>query len=337
MKTIIKIHSYTNRLSLKMLSRKKTPRSHELRNYMNNRATELMEQRILKISIAVTFLLAVASILFGLLSGSLAIVFDGMFNMVDTGMSMLALYVARLLTSEGSRRFQYGYWHVEPIVLVFNGSTLILLCAYALINALGSLLSGGRELDFDWAFIFAALMSVLSIAMYIYIRQKNLKLNSEFLRLDTQSWLISASISTALVVAFGVATFIKQTSYAYLTPYVDPLILTALTACLILVPMAAVRDAMRDMFLIAPFELDEKVRGFLDELTTRNGFTTYSSYVAKIGRAHFIEIHIVVPPGYPISGVEALDEIRREIREALEEGSPQLWLTIAFTADESRI
>jgi len=304
---------------------------------MSNKTTGFIEQKVLKISISVTFLLAVIGIVFGLLSGSLAIVFDGMFNMVDTAMSILALLVARLLISEGSRRFQYGYWHVEPMVLVFNGSVLILLCVYALINAIGSLLSGGRELNFDWAFVFALLMSVLSIGMYIYVRQKNRKLNSEFLRLDVQSWLISAAISSSLLVAFGIATCMEGTQYQNLTPYVDPLILTILTACLIFVPMAVVRDAMRDMFLIAPFGLDEKVRGFLDELTVRHGFKTYASYVAKIGRAQFIEIQIVVPPGYPISGVEKLDAIRREIRNAMGGDNPQLWLTIAFTADENRI
>lgn len=304
---------------------------------MSIKTAGLIEQRVLKISIAVTFLLAVAGILFGLLSGSLAIVFDGMFNVVDMIMSTLALLVARLLTSEGSRRFQYGYWHVEPMVLVFNGGILILVCAYAFINAIGSLLSGGRELDFDWAVVFALLMSVLSIGMYVYIRQKNLKLHSEFLRLDTQSWLISAFISSSLLFAFGIATFMEGTPYNNLTPYVDPFILAALTTCLIFVPMATVRDAMRDIFLIAPFDLDKEIRGFLDALMVRQGFKTYSSYVAKIGRAQFIEIHIVVPPDYPISSIEALDAIRREITEAVGGDSPQRWLTVAFTAEESWI
>ena len=304
---------------------------------MTTKIKGLIEQRVLKVSIAVTFLLALSCIFFGLVSGSLAIVFDGMFDMFDTAISILALLVARLLTSEGSRRFQYGYWHVEPMVLVFNGSVLILLCAYALVNAIGSLLSGGRELNFDSAFVFALLMSVLSIGMYIYVRQKNQKLNSEFLRLDTQSWLISASISTSLLVAFWIAHLLEGSQYAYLTPYIDPLILAVLTACLIFVPMSTVRDAMRDMFLIAPFSLDERVRGFLDELTMRQGFITYSSYVAKIGRAHFIEIHIVVPKGYSISGVESLDAIRLEIGKAIGGEGPQRWLTVAFTTDETSI
>lgn len=298
---------------------------------------EFIEQRVLKISIAVTFLLAVTGILFGLLSGSLAIVFDGMFNVVDMIMSILALLVARLLTSEGNRRFQYGYWHVEPMVLVFNGSILILVCAYALINAIDSLLSGGRELNFDWAVIFALLTSVLSIGMYLYIRKKNLKLKSEFLRLDTHSWLISAFISSSLLLAFGIAAFMQGTRYSNLTPYVDPFTLAVLAAFLIFVPMAAVRDAMRDIFLIAPFGLDKKIRAFLDDLMTRQGFKTYSSYVAKIGRAQFIEIHIVVPANYAISSIEALDAIRREISEAVGGESPQRWLTVAFTAEENWI
>lgn len=294
----------------------------------------LHEQRALKISIAVTFLLAVVGILFGLLSGSLAIVFDGMFNMVDTVMSILAFFVARLLTSKGNRRFQYGYWHIEPMVLVLNGSILILLCTYAMINAIGSLISGGHELNFDWAFVFALLVFFLSTGMYFYLIKKNRKIKSEFLRLDIQSWLMSALISSSLLLAFGIAALLQGGAYAYFTPYIDPLILATLTACLIFVPMTAVRNAMRDIFRMAPLDLDEKIRELLDELTKSRNFQTYTSYVAKIGRAQFIEIHIVVPMNFPISSIETLDQIRNEIALAIGEDTPHRWLTIAFTANE---
>jgi cation diffusion facilitator family transporter len=301
-----------------------------------NKDTKL-EQWVLKISISITFLIAITGVVFGLLSGSLAIVFDGMFNLIDTGLSLLALLVAKLLTSEGNRRFQYGYWHIEPLVLVFNGSTLILLCAYALVNAIGGLLSGGHELNFGWAIIFALLTSVVSIVTYGYIRHKNTKINSELLRIDTHSWLISATISSALLIAFTIAIFINKTHYEHLTPYIDPLVLTILTACLIMIPMKTVKGALRDIFLIAPVTLDKKVRSFLDELVHRRGFKTYTSYIAKIGRATFIEIHIVIPPAFPIAGVETLDEISREIKQAIGEEGAQFWLTICFTTDESTI
>ncbi|KTD43056.1 cation diffusion facilitator family transporter [Legionella parisiensis] len=296
-----------------------------------------IEQRVLKISIVMTSFLSLIGIICGLLSGSLAIIFDGMFDMIDAVMSVLALLVARLLTSEGNRRFQYGYWHVEPMVLVFNGSILILVSAYALINAIGSMLSGGRETNFDLALIVASFMSVLSIGMYGYVRHKNLKINSEFLRLDAHSWLMSGSISLALLVAFVIAQFMDGSRYQYLTPFIDPFVLGIMSTFLFFVPMSTVRNAMRDIFLIAPFSLDEKVRLFLDDLIKRYEFKTYSSYVAKIGRAQFIEIHIVVPPEYKISNVESLDVIRHEIAVAMGGESPQRWLTIVFTANESWI
>ncbi|BCA95291.1 cation efflux family transporter [Legionella antarctica] len=295
------------------------------------------EQHVLKISIVVTCFLSAVGIVFGLLSGSLAIVFDGMFDMIDAVMSILAFFVTRLLTSEGNRRFQYGYWHVEPMVLVFNGSILILLSAYALINAIGSLLSGGREMNFGLALVIALLMSVMSMGMYGYVRHKNIKVNSEFLRLDAHSWFMSGSISLSLLLAFAIAQLMQGSNYQYLTPFVDPFVLAILSTFLIFFPMPTVRNAMRDIFLIAPFSLDEKVREFLDELVIRHQFKTYSSYVAKIGRAQFIEIHIVVPPGYPIASVEALDVIRHEIADAMGGESPQRWLTIVFTANESWI
>lgn len=296
-----------------------------------------IEQRVLKVSIVMTCFLSLIGIVYGLLSGSLAIVFDGMFDMIDAVMSVLALLVTRLLTSEGNRRFQYGYWHVEPMVLVFNGSILILVSAYALINAIGSILSGGREMNFDMALIVSSFLSILSISMYGYVRHKNQKINSEFLSLDAHSWLMSGAISLALLIAFAIAQFMEGSRYQHLTPFVDPFVLAIMSTFLFFVPMSTVRNALSDIFLIAPFSLDEKVRLFLDDLIIRYGFKTYSSYVAKIGRAQFIEIHIVVPPEYPISSIESLDLIRHEIAVAMGGDSPQRWLTIVFTANESWI
>ena len=87
------------------------------------------------------------------------------------------------------------------------------------------------------------------------------------------------------------------------------------------------------MLLITPPELDAHVRSVMDRVIERYGFKTYTSYVAKVGRAQFIEIHIAVPPGMRLDNVATVDAIRREIAEAIGEEGPQRWLTIDFTAD----
>lgn len=292
------------------------------------------EQRLLKLSIAVTIGVASVGVLFGLLSGSMSIVFDGVFSAIDAAMSGLALFVSRLVSRVAeNRRFQFGYWHIEPMVLAFNGGTLMLLCFYAFLNSIDSLLAGGRQLNFDWAMAYAAAVGVVAFGMFFYARHRNRQIGSDFVRLDVQSWLMSAAITSALLLAFAVAWCLEGTRYAHLTPYADPLILAVLSLILVFVPIHTVRRALTEILLITPPELDARVRQVLDEVVARYGFKTYTSYVAKVGRAQFIEIHVAVPPESPIDSVGEADAIRREIAEAIGGEGPHRWITIDFTAD----
>ncbi|ODT98266.1 MAG: cation efflux family transporter [Rhodospirillales bacterium SCN 65-16] len=292
------------------------------------------EQRLLKLSIAVTIAVAAAGVLFGLLSGSMSIVFDGVFAAIDAAMSGLALFVSRLVNRvTENRRFQFGYWHIEPMVLAFNGGTLMLLCFYAFLNAVDSFLAGGRQLDFDWAMAYAVVVCAVCFAMFFYERHANRHIGSDFIRLDAQSWLMSACITLALLAAFAIAWVLTDTPYARFTPYADPVVLALLTLVLVFVPIHTVRKALTEILLITPRDLDDHVRQVMDDIVARYGFRTYTSYVAKVGRAQFIEIHVAVPADTPIDSVAKADAIRREIAAAIGEEGPHRWLTIDFTAD----
>jgi predicted Co/Zn/Cd cation transporter (cation efflux family) len=219
------------------------------------------------------------------------------------------------------------------MVLAFNGGTLMLLCFYAFLNAIDSLLGGGRQLNFDWAMAYAVLVCVACFGMFFYERHLNRRIGSDFVRLDIQSWLMSGAITSALFVAFAIAGMLKGTAYEHLAPYADPAVLAILTLVLVFVPIATVRKALHEILLITPPDLDARVRQVMDELIARHAFKTYTSYVAKVGRAQFIEIHIAVPPESPIDSVGEADALRREISEAIGGEGPQRWLTIDFTAD----
>lgn len=292
------------------------------------------EQRILKYSIGVTVALALFGLAFGLVSGSLSIAFDGVFSVIDAAMAGLALFVSRLVTRQTeNRRFQFGFWHIEPMVLAFNGGTLMLLCFYAFVNAVGSFLAGGRQLAFDWAIVYAVVVAAACFAMYVYQRRANLRIASDFVRLDAQSWLMSALITSALLVAFLAAVAAKGTRFEIWQPYVDPVVLAFLSLALAFVPIRTVRQALQEILLITPPELDEHVRSVMRRVVEEYRFRSFTSYVAKVGRAQFIEIHIAVNPKWPLDSVATADAIRREIAEELGGEGPDRWLTIDFTAD----
>ncbi|BAN48360.1 cation efflux family transporter [Metapseudomonas resinovorans] len=292
-----------------------------------------IEQRILKLSILATALVACGGIAFGLWSGSQSIVFDGLFNAIDSCMALLALLVSRLLVKQPGRRFQQGYWHFEPLVLALNGSVLVLLCVYALINSIGGLLRGGHALAFDAALVYALLTLACSVLMLGYQRRHNRKLKSELIQLDIQSWLISTLITAALLAAFVVGYLLQDTSWQWLTPYIDPAVLALLSLLLIPGPLRTVIKAVKQVLRITPEALEHEISGLMAGMTRRYGFECSSHSVAQIGRGLFVEIQIVLPEAMDRWKVSELDDLRAEIAAAIGREGPNRWLAIAFTRD----
>lgn len=180
------------------------------------------------------------------------------------------------------------------------------------------------------------LVSALGIGFGLASGAQSIIFDGVFSVLDARGWLLSALITSALLAAFVAGAVLDGTPHAWLTPYVDPAVLMVLTLCLLPVPARIVWRAATEIFLMTPDTLDARVRRVMDAVVARHGFTTYSSYAAKVGRGRFIEIHVVVPADHP--GTTAwFDGIRREIGEALGEAGPHRWLTIVFTTDPTWI
>lgn len=300
------------------------------------------EQSVLRLSIAVTFLLAAAGIVFGLLSGSFAIVFDGVYALTDAIMTMVALLVANLIASStgtgaaGGRlvkHFTMGFWHLEPMVLGLNGVLLTGAAIYALINAVGSIMAGGRLLAFDYAIVYAALTMLIAFAMAIYGKRANRELGSGFVALDAKAWLMSGGLSGALLIAFVFGYAIQGTRLAWMLPYVDPVALALVCIVVIPIPIGTIKQALADILLVTPSELKRHVDAVAEDIVGRYGFASYRSYVARVGRGRQIELYFIVPRDGPAKKLEEWDRIRDEIGEAIGDDTPDRWLTIAFTTD----
>lgn len=300
------------------------------------------EQGVLKLSILVTIGVALFGIGFGILSSSFSITFDGIYALADASMSLLALTVARLIDGyarsreAGGRlqaRFSTGFWHLEPIVLGLNGTLLMAVSVYGLINAALSIMRGGHELKFDFAIIYAVVTLCACIAMALYASRANRRLKSDFVALDAKAWIMSGGITAALLIAFSLGAAVDGTRYAWIRPYLDPAVLGLVSLVIIPLPVRTVRQALADILLIAPRDLTEHVRAVAAKVVARHGFLSFRTYIAKVGRGKQIELYFIVPPGLPPQTVEYWDRLRDEIGAEIGDEGPDRWLTIAFTAD----
>jgi cation diffusion facilitator family transporter len=290
------------------------------------------EQRTLRFSIALTVVLGVLGVASGLVTRSQAIIFDGMYSFVDVMPTVMSLLVVKLLAQGNSQRFQYGYWHLEPLVAVLRDSILVVACIYAAVDAVTTLSSGGHEVEYGKAAAWACILCVIGLSMMLYLGRRAKLLRSPMLEVDARSWAASALLSLALLVGFAIGAAITRTRFQGWIPYVDSAVLLAMALLMLPLPIIGLWRSMRDVLQIAPNELDGRVHEVMNGLVRERGFIEYSSYIAKVGRGTFVEIHVLVAAGAQID-IASADAIRSEVSSRLNAGTPTFWLTIDFTAD----
>lgn len=300
---------------------------------MSNRG----EQALLKQSTVLMFAVAIAGIVTGFVSGAQSILFDGFFSLIATFIKVLMLITARLITKPGNQRFQFGFWHLEPMVLLIEGSFLLLIAIYAFLNGVFGIINGGREIELGLVIVYAAVFSVVEFAYFLFVRHRNRKLKSSLIQFDNISWLVDAMLSVGLLVSFVSALLLKHYGHDRWAMYVDPLILIVLALSMLAPALKILRPALREVLGIAPDQLDETVRTVMEQAKATHGFEDYVSYVQKHGRARFIEIHVVLPADYPLQDVATLDRLREDISSQLGGADTARWLTISFTGDRKWI
>ena len=290
------------------------------------------EQRTLKVSIALTVFLGVLGVASGLVTNSQAIIFDGMYSFVDVVPTVMSLLVVKLISRGNSHRFQFGYWHLEPLVAVLRDSILVVACIYAAIDAVNTLVSGGHEVEYGRAASWAAILCVIGFGMTLLLSRRAKLLQSPMLEVDARSWLVSAFLSLGLLVGFVIASALAGTRFQHWVPYLDAIALLSMALIMFPMPVIGLWRSMGDVLQVAPDELDSRVHSVMDSIVKERRFLEYSSYIAKAGRGRFVEIHVLVPADFRID-IETADAIRSEVSERLNAATPTFWLTIDFTAD----
>ncbi|MDU2096554.1 MAG: cation transporter [Negativicoccus succinicivorans] len=289
------------------------------------------EQRLLWQSAGLMGLIAVAATWFGLLTNSHAILIDGIFSFVAVIIKILMIMTSRLTTRESSKKFQFGYWQFEPLVLATEGGFTLIIVVYAFLNGMISLFSGGNAMNFGLAIIYALTFTFANMGYYLYVHRVNRKLKSSLIHFDNMSWLVDACFAASLFISFGLAYLLERTQYAHYGVFVDPVILIILSLTMMPVALNILGPAVRQVLGMAPEGLHEKVHEVMDDFMVRYRFKDYVSSVQRYGKIAFIDIDILIPKSYPIQEVGDLDRIRDEIDKALGGKSVRKWLTITFT------
>ena len=294
-------------------------------------ARRSIEQKLLMQSVALMSLVAISGTIMGVITGSSAVLLDGVFSFVDVIIKIMMLMTSQLVARETSKRFQFGYWQFEPLVLAVEGFFILLIVVYALFSGVTDLLNGGRHVDFGPAIYYAVFFTIADTAYYLYVKRVNKSLQSNLIKFDNVSWYVDAWLEAAILISFIAAILLEGTAYEHWAVYIDPIVLIVLALQMVPSVIEILVPSTKQILGWAPTSLHNEVQEIMDRFMEKYSFKDYVTSVQIYGNTRIIEIDILVRKNFPYQSIAELDAIRNEIDEEIGGNPTEKWVTISFT------
>lgn len=293
------------------------------------------EWRALATSLAASTLLGTVAIIWGVISSSRVVLFDGMFSLagiVLVGVSMLA---ARVAVSAPTKQYPFGRHAATPLAVALQGAALLATVAYGAADAVIVIRDGGSDAAATSVVIYGVVSAVASIAVMGWLR--SYARHSALAKAEWVSWRASSLLSVMVAVGGGIAVALNGSGHPTIASYVDPILV--LIACVSVTPMAIglIREGMRELLEAAPpAPLMHQINGVVEATSRRFELPTPVIRSTKLGQRLYVEVDYLISDHQEF-GIDDEDEIRRSITDGLGELGYQVWATVELTTDDRLI
>lgn len=298
-----------------------------------NDAKSARDQRMLMFSIWASAGFAVLSSIWGILSGSSMIVFDGVYSFVSIGLSVLAVLALRFSGRGADERFPWGRDAAEPLVVVIKAATLGALCAYAAVGGILDIVNGGRQVAVGSAVVYAAVATLGGLTVGLVLRRAT-RDGSDLVRAEAAEWLGDALLSVGVLVGFLVAYALVAAGRTDLAAYVDPAMVTLVSLAFLWVPIKLIVSGLREILSMAPeAEVMDQLRACVASIEERYGFAESFLRASKVGNRMDIEIDFVVGAESAVRTIADADTVRQDLHDQLAALGYERSVVVTFTAD----
>jgi cation diffusion facilitator family transporter len=280
-------------------------------------------------------MMAALGLAFGWWSGSSAILLDGFFSLIGFAMALVTIRIARLVFQPPDEHFHFGYAQFEPFLNTIKGLLMLGVAGFALAASIGAIIGGGRAVQPGLGIVYALIALAGCVAVGATQARAAKRLGSPLLEVDSKNWAIDGLLSGVVAVVFVLALLLGRSRFAYVVPYVDPVLVIVLIVAIIAVPIRTIRDGLREILAFAPEtaiqeDVRRRVGGAIEDLPLANSHVR----MMKVGRFLYVLNQLVVSPEFKLGRVSDLDAVRARIDCAMQGFEPKPIIDTVFTEDE---
>ena len=284
-----------------------------------------LASRAAALSFTSNLMLMIMKIAVGIITGSIAVLSDGIDSAEDAIASTFAFISIRLASQPADEDHPYGHGKAEALAAAAQGLLIAGGAAYIIFSAAQRFVE--RDVDIDTAPGIAALgvTAVVNVAVVMYVSRAARLTGSVALHADTRHLWTNVAQAFAVILALVLVATTGHTVF-------DPLMALLLAIYLLWTAGRVFASALGEIMDVRlPPEEEQTVHDCICERTEIRGY--HHLRTRKAGRERYVDFHLLVDPQQTVEAAHELcDDIERRIKARL----PDAIVTIHLEPDDGR-
>lgn len=271
-------------------------------------------------TIVLNFVITIAQIIGGIISGSLALISDALHNFSDA-ISIVVSYIAlKLKSKQNSHKHTFGLKRAEILAALLNSATMIVICLYLFYEAALRFLEPG-EIDAGIMSIVAVVGLIANlIAMLLLRRDSRASMNIRSAYLH----LLGDTVSSVAVIAGGIAIAVWKINW------IDPLLTILIGVYIVKESYVILQEAIHVLMEGAPTNIPiEEIQKEVEKFNEVEDIHHIHLWMVGDGDIH-LEAHVNVND----MKISESDSLRQKIENLLHDKFNIHHITLQFECNQ---
>jgi len=258
-------------------------------------------------SSSVAFILAIAKVIVGFLTGSVAVIASAADSILDMFVSIFNMIAVRVSESKADHMFNYGKGKIEGIAALFEGLLIIASAIFIFYTAIDRLINHKEIAQIDLAFYVMVFSLIVTFGLVLFLNFVAKKTNSLVIKSDALHYKTDLISNGAIVI---VLVLVKFTGW-----YQIDFIISILIAIYI---FKEATELVKDGFLnLMDVSLDFKTVESIKDIIKKEPLVLdyHCLRTRQSGHRNFVDVHLVLTPDMKLKLAHSIiEKVEEKIR-----------------------
>lgn len=276
------------------------------------------EKRAISFSLIAGIILLIIEIMMSIKTDSKAMLADALYDSIDIIIVILTLFLIKLYHTPISEKKPFGFSQLESFFLLIKTFMVLALNISIIINAIISIINGGKEIDVIEVSLFQFILFIGNLIIWLIIRNINKKINSPTIKVEVMAWKFDMIYSLGMALAFFLIQTLKETNFKSIIPYFDQVVVIISSTIMLPELFKVLKENITSVLLFAPNKnLTDEIKKIIENNLLNTNMKILHYDIIKTGRKTWISVYFKTSNN--IVDITHLKEITMRCSEELNE------------------